>query len=129
VKSKLVCQWRQVCWNCSYLVTYDSKLECFKKFCTFCNKKQPSGHLCYVAQLKPSKLSNKCLYVYFDTECTQDLEKRDGVLSMFQTSYVLSRCVKNLKPWKMFMSIAVWKACSLVLARPRRQIYRLSPVV
>ena len=28
--------------------------------------------------LKPSKLSDKCLYVFFDTECTQDLEKRDG---------------------------------------------------
>ena len=31
-----------------------------------------------MAQLKPSKLSNKYLYVLFDTECTQDLEKRDG---------------------------------------------------
>jgi hypothetical protein len=72
-----VCQWRQVCRNCSYLLTSDSKHECFKK-CTFCNKKQPSGHLCYVAPLKPSKLLNKYMYVFFDTECTQDLEKRDG---------------------------------------------------
>jgi len=31
-----------------------------------------------VAPLKPSKLSNKYLYVFFDTECTQDLEKCDG---------------------------------------------------
>jgi len=78
VKGKLVSQWRQVCRNCSYLVTFDSKHECFNKFFTYCNKKQPSCHLCYVAQLKPSKLSNKYLYVLFDTECTQDLEKRDG---------------------------------------------------
>jgi len=78
VTGKLVCQWRQVCRNGSYLVTSDSKNECFKKFCTFCNKKHLSGHLCYVAPLKPSKLSNKCLYVFVDTECTQDLEKRDG---------------------------------------------------
>ena len=28
--------------------------------------------------LKPNKLSNKYLYVFFDTECTQDLEKRHG---------------------------------------------------
>jgi len=77
VKGKQVCQWRQVCRNCSYLVKSHSKHECFKKFCTFCNK-QPSGHLCYVAPLKPSKLSNKYLNVFFDTECTQDLEKCDG---------------------------------------------------
>ena len=77
VKGKLVCQWRQVCRNCSYLVKSDSKHECFKKFCTFF-KKQPSGHLCYVAPLKPSYLSNKYLYVFFDMECTQDLEKCDG---------------------------------------------------
>jgi hypothetical protein len=78
VKGKLVCQWRQVCRNCSYLVTSDSKHECFKKICTFFNKKQTSGHLCYVAPLKPSKLSNRYLYVFFETECTQDLQKRDG---------------------------------------------------
>jgi len=78
VISKLVCQWRQVCRNCSYLVTSDSKHECCKKFCSFCNRKQPSGHLCYVAPLKPRKLSNKYLYVFFDTKCTQDLEKCDG---------------------------------------------------
>ena len=95
VKGRLVYQWRQVCRNCSYLVTCDSKHECFKKFCTYC-KKQPSGHLRYVALLKPSKLAsyqkpNKYFYVFFDTEYTQDLEKRDGFLSMFQTFYVLSR--------------------------------------
>jgi len=59
VEGKLVCQWRQVCRNCSYSATSDSKHLCFKKFCTFCNKKQSSGHLCYVAPRKPSKLSNK----------------------------------------------------------------------
>jgi len=78
VEGKLVCQWRQVCQNCSYLVTNDSKHECFNKCCTSCNKKQPSGHLSYVAPLKPSKISNKYLFVFFDTECTQDIEKRDG---------------------------------------------------
>ena len=28
--------------------------------------------------LKPSKLPEKFFYAFFDTECTQDLEKRDG---------------------------------------------------
>jgi len=78
VKGKLVCQWRQVCRNCSYTVTTDSKHECFKRFCNYCIKKQPFGHFCYVAPLKPSKLTDRFLYVFFDTECTQDLEKHDG---------------------------------------------------
>ena len=43
VKGKLVCQWRQLCRNCSYSVTADSRHECFKKFCNYRNKKQPSG--------------------------------------------------------------------------------------
>jgi hypothetical protein len=78
VKGKLVCQWRQICRNCSYLVTLDNKHECFKKFCKYCYKNQPSGHFCYVAPLKPSKLSDRFLYIFFYTECTQDLEKHDG---------------------------------------------------
>jgi len=31
-----------------------------------------------VAPQKPSKLAEKILYVFFETECTQDIEKRDG---------------------------------------------------
>jgi hypothetical protein len=61
-----------------FLVSFDSKHECFKKFCNNCNKKQPSSHYCYVAPLKPSKLSEKFIYVFFDTERTQDVEKCDG---------------------------------------------------
>ena len=43
VKGKLVCHWRQVCRNCNVLVTSDNKHECFKRFCSNCNKLQPSG--------------------------------------------------------------------------------------
>ena len=78
VKSKLVSQWRQVCRNYSYLVTGDPKHECNKRFCTNFNKKQPSGHLCYVAPLTPSKLSDKHMYVFFDTEFTRDFGRNDG---------------------------------------------------
>ena len=78
VKGKLVCQWRQVCRNCCYSVTADSKHEGFKKFCNICKKKQPSGHYCYVAPVKPRKISDRFWYVFFDTECIKDLEKRDG---------------------------------------------------
>jgi hypothetical protein len=31
-----------------------------------------------VDPLKPCKLSEKYMYFFFDTECTQDLEKSDG---------------------------------------------------
>ena len=78
VKDKLVCQWRQVCRNCNFSITTDFKHECFKNFCTYCNKKQPSGHFCYVAPLKPSRHSNKYMFVFFDTECIQYLDKCDG---------------------------------------------------
>jgi len=105
VKGKLLCKWRQICRNCSFTVTTDSKHECFKRFCNYCIKKQPSGHFCYVAPLKPSKLADPFLYVFFDMECTQDLETMMGPLSIFRTSYVLSRCVQSVKRWMISMSI------------------------
>ena len=99
VKDKLVCQWRQVCRNFSYLVTSDSKYEYFKIFYNYCNKKQPSGHFCYVATLNSNKLSDMFLYVFFDTEFTQHIEKGDASLSVYRTPYVLNKCVVNVKPW------------------------------
>ena len=83
VKGMLVCQWRQVCRNCSFTVTGDNKHEYFKIFCNNCNKKQPSGHFFYVSPLKPSKLTNRFMYVFIDTECTQDYEKHDGSFEHF----------------------------------------------
>jgi hypothetical protein len=61
-----------------FLLTSDSKHECFKRLCNICNKKQPSGHFCYMAPLKPRKLSSRFMYVFFDAERTQDLEKHEG---------------------------------------------------
>ena len=86
VKSKLVCQWRQVCRNCSYLVTGDSKHECNKRFCNNCNKKQPSGHFCYVAPLTASKLSDKYLYVFLVRSVRRTLPGMTGLLDIFRTS-------------------------------------------
>jgi virulence-associated protein VapD len=130
VKGKLVCQWRQVCRNCSYLITFDSKHECFKKYCTYSNKKQLSGHLRNVAPLKPSNLLNKYLYVFFDTECTQNLESVIGIFSMYRTTYVLSRCVLNVKLWMMIMStVNSVERVSTLSGKTPRQIYRLSYTV
>jgi hypothetical protein len=96
-KCKLICHWRQVYRNCTFLVTGDSKHECFKKFCNYCNKKQYSGHLCYMAPLKASKISETYMYVFFDMECTQDLEKRDGpfehVPNLICAQQMCSKCV------------------------------------
>ena len=61
VKGKIVCQWRHVCRNCSFVVTCNNKHECFKKFCTNCKKLQTSVHFCYVAPLKPRKLADRFL--------------------------------------------------------------------
>ena len=31
-----------------------------------------------MAPLKPSKLTDRFMYVFFNTECTQDIQKHDG---------------------------------------------------
>jgi hypothetical protein len=49
----------------------------FQEIYSYCNKKQSSGYFCYVAPLKPSKLTNRFMYVFFDTEYTQDFGKHD----------------------------------------------------
>ena len=68
----------------------------FKKFCNFCNKKQPSSHFCYVAPLKPSKLSDRFLYIFFGTESTQDLERHVGafvhILNLICVQQMSSKC-------------------------------------
>ena len=49
-----------------------------------------------MAALKPRKLSDKFLYVFFGTECTQDLEKRDGsfehVPNLICAQQICSKC-------------------------------------
>jgi hypothetical protein len=96
VKGRLVCQWRQVCRTCNFTVSADSKHECFKKFCTYCNKKQLSGHFCYVVPLKPSRLTDKFMYVFFDMEWTQDLAKCVGsfehIPNLICTQQMCSKC-------------------------------------
>jgi hypothetical protein len=47
VKGKLVCQWRQVCRNCSFKVTFGSKHECFKKFYVTRNNLQAIFATCF----------------------------------------------------------------------------------
>ena len=96
----------------------------FKKFCT-CNNKQPSGHFYYVTPLKPSKLSNKYMFVFFDTECTQELDKSDGsfehVPNLICTQQMCSKCEaiedRNID------SEQCWQAYPRVLGGPHRYIY------
>ena len=71
------------------------KHECGKRYCNYCNKTQALGHYCYVAPLKPSKLSDKYMYVFSDTECTQDLEKLDGSCGVKQHTVVDSSDIQE----------------------------------
>jgi len=105
LKGKLVCQWRQVSQNCSYTVTANSKLECFKRFFNYCNKKQPSCHFWYVTPLKPSKLTDRFIYVFFDTGCTQDQEKNDGSFEYNPNLICAQQMFPNMKPWIIWVSI------------------------
>jgi len=99
VKCKLVCQWREVCRNCSFTVTGDYKHECFKRFCNNCNKNQPSGHFCYVTPLKQGKLTNSFMYVFFDTGCTQVFEKHHGSFEHIPKLICAKQMCSKLKRW------------------------------
>jgi hypothetical protein len=100
MKGKLVCQWRQVCRK---LVTGDSKHECDKRLRNSCNQKQPSDHYCYVAPLKPSKLSDKYMYVFFERSVHKTFKSVMGLLNIFQTTYVLGKCVLSVLPWVIWI--------------------------
>jgi hypothetical protein len=77
VQNKLVCQWKRVCRTCSVIVSGSKRHECFKPFCSMCNKHQPTGHLCYMSPLKQTKLSDRFMFVFFYVESTQDLEREN----------------------------------------------------
>ena len=73
--------------------------QCFKRFFNYCNKKQLSGHFCYVAPLKPSRLTDRFIYVFLTRSAHRTLKSMMGLLSIFGTSYELSRCVPGVKRW------------------------------
>jgi hypothetical protein len=128
VKSKLVCQWKQVCPNCSYLVKGDAKHECNKRFCYYCNKKQPSDHFCYVATLTPSKLSDKYMYVFFDTKCTQDLTRNDGTFGHIPNLICVQQMCSECQSMNdMETDCEQCRKPTRVLGGTSRQIYWLSP--
>jgi len=64
--------------KCSFTVTCNSKHECFKRFCNYCNKMLLSGLFCYVTPLKTMNLTDRFVYVFFNTEFTQDFQNHDG---------------------------------------------------
>ena len=92
-KGKLVCAWKKICktWSPCYI---NRKHECFKRFCNVCNKLRPTGHFCNMSPLKPSKLSNKYMYVFYDIECSEDLKRNQGSLNMYRIFSAPSRCPK-----------------------------------
>jgi len=55
----------------------------------------------YVAPLKPCKLRDRFMYVFFSTECTQDLEKCDGSFEHVPNLI----CALNVKSWTTYVSI------------------------
>jgi hypothetical protein len=105
VKFKLACQWRQVCWNCNFQINTDYKHERFKKFCTYCNKKKLSGHICYMAPLKPINLSDRFMFVFFDTKFTQDLEKCEKCFEYVPNLICAQQIIQSVKPWRIWLSI------------------------
>jgi len=104
VKGKIVCQWRQLCRNCSYLVTDDSKRECFKRFCNFCNKKHPSSH--FTKWLRWNLASCRTHLVRFLRYGVHTRSwKAWWVFWACTEPHVLSKCFPNVKPWMILVSI------------------------
>jgi len=93
VIAKLLCQWREVCRNCSYTVTGDSKHECFKSSCNYCNT-QPSGHFCYIAPSKSSKLTDRFMYVALIWSAHRTSGSMMVPFNIFRTSCSREMCSK-----------------------------------
>jgi len=69
---KTVCEKVRNCPVCNVCVTRKNH-ECFKPFCSNCNKNMEINHLCYMQPLKnvvPS--ADNVLFVFYDFETTQD---------------------------------------------------------
>ena len=75
VKGKLVCQWRQVCQICSFLVKANSKMNVLRNFALIVTK---SNHQAiFAAWFHWSIARCQQVFVRFP-QCTQDLVKCDG---------------------------------------------------
>jgi hypothetical protein len=84
VNGKAACQWRQVRRNYSIVITSESKHECFKRFLITVTK---SNLQVIFATWLHSSLANfpTFMYVFSDTECTQDLEGHEGSFEHTET--------------------------------------------
>ena len=108
-KGKLVCQRRQVWRNCSNSVSADSKHECIKKFCNFCNKHQHSGHFCYGLHWNLASCSTSFCTFSSIWSAHKTFKSVMGLSSMFRTSYVLSKLVKiRSRGWYVCRLWTVW---------------------
>jgi len=103
VNDKLVCQWRQVCRNCSFTGTRDSKHECWKRFCNYCIPKQHSGHFATMLHWSLASWQN-CFWMFFWYGEHTRPWKHNGTFEHIP-SLVLSRCVQIAKQWMTWMLI------------------------
>jgi hypothetical protein len=95
MKVKLICQWRQVCRNCTCLVTSDSKHECIKKFAINLTRNLPAIYATWLDRSLASFL--RSIYKSSSTRSAHKTSKSaKSNLSLFRTSYVLSKCVLNV---------------------------------
>jgi len=67
-----VCEKGRNCPVCKACVTRKNQ-ECFKPYCSKCNKNMEINHLCYMQPLKNELLSaDDVLFLFYDFETTQD---------------------------------------------------------
>jgi hypothetical protein len=110
LKGKTIVQRREVCLSCTFTVTNYSKHECFKWYFYYSNKKQISCNFCYVAPMKPSKLTGLCMFS-LARNVHRTLESMICPLSIFRTSFVVSKCVQSAKWMSIVNSVVSVPTC------------------
>jgi hypothetical protein len=123
VNSKLVCECRTVCRNCSlfWLQILSSKVSSHSAISVTISSHQSV----FATWLHSSPVRfHKDLCTFFDKECTQVLEQRDGYFEQHRTVYVLSKCVQGVKQLgTRILIVNVWHTCSRVPAGRYGKIY------
>jgi hypothetical protein len=104
-KGKLVCQWRQVCRNCSYTVTAYSKLNVLRNFVIIAIRTNLLAIFATCLHWNLASWQTGVSMFSLIRVAHRILKNMMGPLNTFPISYVLSRCVVNVKRWMIWVSI------------------------
>jgi len=124
VKSKLVCECRPVCRNCSLLWLHILSLNVSRH--SAISVTISSHQSVFATSLRSSLASfhtDLCTFCLI-RNARKILNRMMDISNTYRTLCVLSKCVQSVKQLRTWISIVhVWHACARVLAGPHRKIY------